>query len=162
MEASQKVQRALGLLQEAYREQMEGDFCRAAELYQASIAQHPTAEAHTYLGWTYGSEERYEEAIRECRKAIHVDPEFGNPYNDIGSYLIQMGKLKEAIPWLEQAKQATRYLPRHFPYLNLARVYMAQGNSEEALRQMEQARFIESGLEENESDVPEPDVETLH
>ena len=162
MESSHKIQRALGLLQEAYREQMEGDYARAAELYHASIKQHPTAEAHTYLGWTYGSEERYEEAIRECRKAIHVDPEFGNPYNDIGSYLIQMGKLKEAIPWLERAKKAPRYQPRHFPYLNLARVYMAQGKTEEALRQMEQARFIESGLEEDEPDGPEPDVQSFH
>ena len=162
MEQSQTRQRALGLLQEAYREQMEGDYARAAELYHASIDLHPTAEAHTYLGWTYGSEERYDEAIAECRKAIHVDPDFGNPYNDIGSYLIQMGKLKEAIPWLERAKKAGRYQPRHFPYLNLARVYMAQGNAEEALRQMEQARFIESGLELEEPDEPETSEPTLH
>ena len=162
MEASHSLQRALSLLQEAYREQMEGDYTRAAELYHASIDQHPTAEAHTYLGWTYGSEERYEEAIEECEKAIHVDPDFGNPYNDIGSYLIQMGKLTEAIPWLERAKNAQRYQPRHFPYLNLARVYMAQGNAEEALRQMEQARFIESSLELEEPDEPLPVDDILH
>jgi Tfp pilus assembly protein PilF len=162
MEMADRVQRALVLMQEAYKEQMEGDYTRAAELYQASIEQHPTAEAHTFLGWTYGSEERYEEAIAECRKAIQVDPEFGNPYNDIGSYLIQMGKFAEAVPWLEQAKNAPRYQPRHFPYLNLARVYMAQGNTEEALREMEQARFIEDGIEAEDQEDLELDAEVLH
>ena len=46
---------------------------------------------------------RLEEAIEECHKAIAVDPTFGNPYNDIGAYLIEMGRLDEAIPWLERA-----------------------------------------------------------
>ena len=32
-----------------------------------------------------------------------MDPDFGNPYNDIGAYLIEMGRLDEAIPWLEKA-----------------------------------------------------------
>ena len=127
---------------------MEGEYGRAAELYQASIQVHPTAEAHTFLGWTYSFEERYEDAIAECRKAIGVDPEFGNPYNDIGSYLIHLGKLREAIPWLERAKRARRYEPKHYPYLNLARVYIAQGRTEEARREMEQAKFLESTLDE--------------
>ena len=145
MESSHKVQRALGLLQEAYREQMEGDYARAAELYQASIAQHPTAEAHTYLGWTYGSEERYEEAISECRKAIHVDPDFGNPYNDIGSYLMHMGKLDEATDWLEKAKQAERYEPRHFPYMNLARLFAKQGQLARAIEELNGALALAPG-----------------
>lgn len=156
-----RVQRALVLLQEAYREQMEGDYDCAAELYRASIKEHPTAEAHTFLGWTYSSQEKYQEAIEECHKAIQVDPEFGNPYNDIGSYLIQLGKLSEAIPWLERAKAAPRYEPRHFPYLNLARVYMAQGNTDSALREMEQARFLESSFQGGEPD-PEHEDGAVH
>jgi len=55
-----------------------------------------------------------DEAIAECKRAIEVDPEFGNPYNDIGSYLIALGRHDEAIPWLEQAIVAPRYDPRHY------------------------------------------------
>src|SRR5678816_2712506 len=54
------------------------------------------------------------------RRPIDVDPTVGNPYNDIGSYLMKQGKLDDAIVWLEKAKSAPRYEPRHYPYLNLA------------------------------------------
>src|SRR5579863_1435115 len=114
--------------QEAFAAQMAGDYDRAAELYLRSLALHPTAEAHTFLGWTYHFQGKVEEAIAECKLAIEVDPDFGNPYNDIGAYLIDLERFDEAIPWLEQAITAKRYEPRHFPYFNLGRVYLAKGS----------------------------------
>ena len=33
-------------------------------------------------------------------------PGFGNPYNDIGSYLIALGRPKDAVPWLRKAMGA--------------------------------------------------------
>jgi tetratricopeptide (TPR) repeat protein len=99
--------RAWEVLQDAYQAQMEGDYDRAVELYQSSLELHPTAEAHTFLGWTYHFQGRIEEAIVECRRAIEIDPEFGNPYNDIGAYLIELGRFEEAIPWLPRKPAAT-------------------------------------------------------
>src|SRR2546427_8684652 len=119
-----QVQRAAHLFGAAYQKQMEGDFQTAIELYKASIAEHPTAEAHTFLGWTYSFLGRLEDAIAECQRAIGVDPEFGNPYNDIGAYLIEMGRHREAIPWLEKATRARRYDAPHYPHLNLGRPYV--------------------------------------
>lgn len=113
--------------QEAFEAQMSGDYDRAVELYRGSIALHPTAEAHTFLGWTYHFQGKIDDAIAECKRAIEIDPDFGNPYNDIGAYLIDLDRYDEAIPWLEQATQAKRYEPRHFPYFNLGRVYLAKG-----------------------------------
>ena len=124
-------------LKRAFQAQMGGDFAAAIELYQRSIAACPTAEAHTFLGWTYSFQGRLEDAIEECRKAIAVDPTFGNPYNDIGAYLIEMGRLDEAIPWLERATRATRYESPHFPRLNLARVYLAREMYSRALEQFQ-------------------------
>jgi Tfp pilus assembly protein PilF len=89
---------------------------------------------------------RLDDAIEECRRAILVDPDFGNPYNDIGSYLMKQGKLEEAIVWLEKAKLASRYEPRHYPYLNLGRIYLATGRFEEARRELAQARFVFENL----------------
>lgn len=116
------------LFQQAYQAQMAGDLDRAVELYRQSLGLHPTAEAHTFLGWAYHFQGKTEEAIEECRRAIQVDPDFGNPYNDIGAYLIDLGKYDEAIPWLEQAIASPRYEPRHFPYFNLGRAYYHKGN----------------------------------
>jgi Tfp pilus assembly protein PilF len=139
MANSDDRERATELWQEACRHQMAGDLERAIETYKRSIAVHPTAEAHTYLGWTYSFQNRVEEATAECRRAIELDPEFGNPYNDIGVYLMQQERLDEAISWLEKAKRARRYEPRHFPFLNLGRIYVKQRKWWEALREFEGA-----------------------
>lgn len=139
----ENIEQAWQLLQLAYRAQMSGDYDRAVELYKTSIETHPTAEAHTFLGWTYHFQGKVEEAIAECKRAIAVDPDFGNPYNDIGSYLISLGRIDEAIPWLEQAMAAPRYEPRHFPYFNLGRAYMAKGMIVRAREYFQQALQIE-------------------
>lgn len=147
MENEQKLSRALRLFEKAYERQSSGDLDTAVDLYKASIAETPTAEAHTYLGWTYSFQGKYDEAISECKRAITVDPQFGNPYNDIGSYLIQMGQHDKAIPWLQMAKKAQRYEPRHFPYINLFRIYMKNGELDAAQREIEQAKFIQQRQE---------------
>ncbi|MBI2468985.1 MAG: tetratricopeptide repeat protein [Candidatus Rokubacteria bacterium] len=131
--------RAAELWREGCRLQMAGDLERAIETYKRSIEVCPTAEAHTYLGWTYSFQGRIEEAMRECFRAIELDPDFGNPYNDIGVYLMGQDKLEEAIPWLEKAKRAPRYEPRQFPYMNLGRIYLRQAKWWEALREFEGA-----------------------
>jgi len=131
--------RATELWQEAYRHQMNGELDRAIEGYRQSIAVLPTAEAHTFLGWTLSFQGKLEEAKQECLRAIDVDPDFGNPYNDIGVYLMSQGELDDAIPWLEKAKQARRYEPRQFPYMNLGRIYTMKGRWWDALREYEAA-----------------------
>src|SRR5215470_7098330 len=132
-------ERAIELWRQAYQHQMAGELDRAIEVYQESIRVCPTAEAHTFLGWTYSFQGRLEEATAECYRAIEVDPEFGNPYNDIGVYLMQQDRLDEAVPWLEKAKAARRYDPRHFPYLNLGRIHLKQGKWWDALHEFEGA-----------------------
>src|SRR5262249_61256395 len=86
----------------------------------------PHGEAYTFLGWTYSWMGRIDDAIAECHKAIEVDPTFGNPYNDIGSYLMVKGQLDEAISWLERALQAPRYESYCYPHMNLGRAYGAK------------------------------------
>src|ERR1700740_1604014 len=144
-------ERAMELIKEALDRQTAGELDKAIGLYKESIALFPTADAHTYLGWTYSFQGKINEAIAQCETAIKIDPDFGNPYNDIGVYLMQQQKPDDAIPWLEKAKLAKRYEPRHFPYLNLGRVYLAKGMIQKALEEFRGA------LERNpgDSDVAE-------
>ena len=121
-----RVEMAKELYENAYRLQMQGDLELAAQFYRRSIELHPTAEAHTYLGWTYHYQGKVDEAIDECKKAIVVDPTFGNPYNDIGAYLIERGQYDQAIGWLEHALASERYDAYHYPWYNLGRVYVAK------------------------------------
>jgi len=126
-----------------YEAQMAGRLGQAIEHYRRSLAVHPTAEAHTFLGWALSFQGKHEEAIAQCHMAILLDPDFGNPYNDIGAYLIELGRHEEAVAWLLRAKQARRYEPRHFPCFNLARVYVRQGRIREAIAELRQALALE-------------------
>jgi Tfp pilus assembly protein PilF len=135
MATTKEQERALQLIGEAMNHQMAQEFDQAIRLYKESIAIYPTADAHTYLGWAYSFQGRLNEAIAQCEIAIEIDPEFGNPYNDIGVYLMQQQRFDDAIPWLERAKSATRYEPRHFPYINLGRVYLNKGMIQKALEE---------------------------
>ena len=130
---------ALALFQSAYEAQMRGDYDEAVDLYEQSIASYPTAEAHTFLGWTYSFMNMTDEAIAECLRAIEVDPDFGNPYNDIGAYLIEKSDYQAAVTWLERAMKAPRYEAYFYPHFNLGRVYEAKGRLFEALREYKAA-----------------------
>ncbi len=140
-EGRNALDQAVELFQEAYQFQMAGDLEQAIDLYKRSIDIFPTAEAYTFLGWTYSFQGRLDDAIDECKKAIETDPDFGNPYNDIGAYLIEKEMFDEAIPWLEKATSAKRYESYHFPYYNLGRVYMAKGMMKRALQEFERSLF---------------------
>lgn len=115
--------RAEQLFSQGYQAQMQGELRHAVDLYTQSISLFPTAEAYTFRGWAYSFLGDYAQAIEECLRAIELDPEFGNPYNDIGAYLIEQGRLDEAVPWLEKASHAPRYASPCFPLFNLGRVY---------------------------------------
>ncbi|MGH2524511.1 MAG: tetratricopeptide repeat protein [Anaerolineales bacterium] len=133
------------LFQRAYQLQQRGSLADAIRLYKESLAHYPTAEAHTFLGWTYAMLNRYEEAIEECHKAIVLDPMFGNPYNDIGAYFIELGWWKEAIPWLEKAIAAPRYQNREFAHLNLGRIHEHFGRWTEAAQAYRTALALNVG-----------------
>jgi len=135
----EKREQALGIWEEGTASLLSGDVEEAIRLFTRSLEIAPTAEAYTFRGWAYSFAGHLDEAIEECRKAIATDPGFGNPYNDIGCYLMEKGKLDEAVSWFERAKKAPRYEPRHFPFLNLGRLHATRGDFAEAVAEFEGA-----------------------
>ena len=91
MQGSDQRDTAVQYFRQAYALQMQGEYQKAIDLYTRSIEAYPTAEAYTFRGWSYSFLGNYERAIEECVQAIKVDPDFGNPYNDIGAYLMWAG-----------------------------------------------------------------------
>ncbi|HWP45475.1 MAG TPA: tetratricopeptide repeat protein [Blastocatellia bacterium] len=144
-EQAERKREALRLFKAAYEAQMRNVLDEAADLYRQSIEAYPTAEAYTFLGWTYSFMGMLDEAIAQCHRAIEVDPDFGNPYNDIGAYLIEKGDLSGAIEWLERAKAAKRYESYFYPYFNLGRVYEARGKLFDAMREYRAAIDLNPG-----------------
>jgi Tfp pilus assembly protein PilF len=151
MEAKNKISLASEYFKKAYDLHLNGEIDDAIKNYKLSIEYYPTAKAHTYLGWAYSLHSKYEEAIEECEIAVELDPDFGNPYNDIGSYLIKLNKLDEAISWLEKAIEAADYEPRHYPFYNLGRIYEKKGDWFTAMKYYEDALNINPDYEVSKS-----------
>ncbi len=125
---------AVDLFNKAYAEQLDKNYDEAIRLYKKSIEIFPTAEAYTFLGWAYSFQGEYDRAIAECLAAIAVDSSFGNPYNDIGSYLIAKGNFYDCVRWFKMAMKAIRYEARAYPHFNLAYVYEKRGKFLEAAK----------------------------
>ncbi len=149
----EKIALASEYFNKAYKIHLDGQIEDAIKAYKISIDIFPSAKAHTYLGWAYSLQGKYLQAIDECKRAIELDPNFGNPYNDIGSYLINMNQHDEAIYWLEKAMDAPEYEPRQFPFYNLGRIYEKKGDWFTALQYYNDALQIDPEYESAKSSV---------
>lgn len=125
-------QKAYLLWKQGYIFHAAGEYEKAVRSYSESIDLYPTAEAYTFRGWSLSMLGRLGEAIAECKVAIELDPDYGNPYNDIGVYLIDLGQPDEAIPWLKKAMRAKRYCCYQYPHFNLGRILLMKGRVSEA------------------------------
>jgi Tfp pilus assembly protein PilF len=125
-----------------------GDYRGALEHFERAHRWAPSADALTYQGWMHSLLGDAERAEQLCHEAIRLDPDFGNPYNDIGTFCLQRQDVESAIAWFEKAKSAPRYEPRHFPYINLGRLYLSLGKTERALDEFEGALRHDPGNSE--------------
>ena len=134
--------RAERLISDGLRAASQGLSDRAAVRFKAALRLEPSAEAYTYWGWIESIKGNLHAAIHLCREAIHIDPEFGNPFNDIGSYMVALGDKEEALKWFAKAKLCKRYGLRHYPYMNSGKIYMERGEHWRALKEYKEAEKI--------------------
>ena len=123
----------------AYELQMRAEYDKALYYYNRSLDCMPSPEAFTFMAWTESMRGDYQKAIGLCRKAIDLDPDFGNPWNDIGAYLLALDRPEDAIPYLEQALRSPRYLTYHYAHYNLGRAYEKLRDHERACQRYEDA-----------------------
>ena len=134
MATDKNVTLAAEYFDKAVKSQVKGKIETAIENYRASIEIFPTAETHVYLGIAYSLQGCFEEAISECKIAISLKSDFGMPYNNIGDYLISLGKPDEAISWLEKALTFKDCILNYQTYFNLGKIYEKKWDFLRALR----------------------------
>jgi Tfp pilus assembly protein PilF len=132
-------QQALILLERANRHLAKGEFADAMIVYNQSLATWPTSSAYIGLGQVYSRLDRNDEAIDCCQKAIAIDSTLGEPYNDLGVYLINLGRWEEAIPWLEKATEAESYDSPQLPQLHLGHIHSHLGHYGTALMHLDRS-----------------------
>ena len=74
--------------------------------------------------------------------AVEIDPDYGPSYNDMGTYCLQEGDLKEALRWFQLAKKAPLYQNREYPYINSGRVYLMKKQYRSALKEFHLAKDL--------------------
>lgn len=109
------------------------EYNQAMGIFEKARNYLETAEVLGLIAWTYGLKDEKEKAKSFCLKAINKDPNYGPPYNDLGSYLLAEGEIEESIKWFELAKKALNYQNREYPYINCGRAYMAKREISKAL-----------------------------
>lgn len=125
----------------------------ALEAFQKAFELKETAEVLTLLGWAYSQMNQIEKAKGLCLQAIKLDADYGPPYNDLGTYLLNEGQPSEALKWFELAKKASLYQNKEYPFINAGRAYLALKDIMKALEQFEIALEIAPYHEELKATV---------
>lgn len=110
-------------------------FADALDRFTKALNYKETAEAINLIGWSHSLLGQIDKAKQYCLKAIEKDPNYGPPYNDLGTYLLNEGKMEEALKWFHLAKKSINYQNREYPYINAGRAYMARREYEKALEE---------------------------
>lgn len=119
----EKIALAAENFNKAMEHQVKGEIKRAIKYYSDSIEIFPTAVSHVYLGAAYSLQGNYEKAINECEIALNFDPNLSIALNNIGNYLINLGKNKEAIPWFEKVIKSDNCELKYKACYNLGKIY---------------------------------------
>ena len=123
----------------AYEMQMHGELDKAMYYYGRSLDCVESPEAYTFMAWAESMRGNFQRSIELCRRAIELDPDFGNPWNDLGAYLLALDRPQDALPFLEQALRCSRYLTYHYAHYNLGRAFEKLGDRSRARRKYEEA-----------------------
>lgn len=101
-----------------------------AEVKRAEETESLSAEVSTIVGLVFYLARLHDQAVASERHAIDLDPEFTWAYIIQGRALEAQGRLKEAIPVLEQARKLESELPEALA--SLGHAYAIAGRTSEA------------------------------
>jgi predicted TPR repeat methyltransferase len=78
-----------------------GDVAAATSAYECAIAASPgsegTASAHSNLASIYCKQDRLEDSVNACRRALALAPDFADAWHRLSLALMQQGKIHEGL-----------------------------------------------------------------
>jgi len=104
---------------------------------RASFVISRYAEAHNDMAVAYNYLSEFDEAIKECKKALEVKPDFAEAFNNLGSIYFRKNSIDDAI-W--SFKKAIQYKPDYAEaHNNLGSAYGAVGQNRLAMAEFRKA-----------------------
>jgi len=125
-----------------------GRFSEAEEYFRRSLAGLDDATTHYNLGLLMAMTGRPDQAEREYRRAIAIDPAHADARGNLAPLLVRMGRPADAV---RELRQLVADDPENAAALtNLGVVLMQQGRAAEARQHLEQALRLAPGLPQAE------------
>jgi tetratricopeptide (TPR) repeat protein len=118
-----------------------GMYPEAVQEFEALLRIKPTARIYDSLGLAYQYEGKTEEAIKQHRHALELNPDEATAWDNLAQALFKSGKTKEAIESAEQA--ITKDPELAYSYVTLGRFYQSSGDTKKAIE------IYYKGLEKN-------------
>jgi tetratricopeptide (TPR) repeat protein len=120
-----------------------GAFAEAEHHFRAALTESPNAQTYTGLGIVLARLGRTKEAVASMRSAIDTDPRQPAAYDQLGSLMLEQGRLTEAA---SNYRLLVGIQPSAAAHQKLAEVLMRLGRTAEANREMELARALDPSL----------------
>ncbi|MCG9876449.1 MAG: hypothetical protein MH321_16870 [Leptospiraceae bacterium] len=116
-----------------------GDLDRAEYYFRSYLEDEESSEAFFYLGLIATQKNHLEDALEFYYKSVTINPEYGNPCNEIGIILLRMGKDKDAVFWLKKSIRCMQNDAPHISFFNLATLYKMWNRPERSLQFLHRA-----------------------
>jgi serine/threonine-protein kinase len=104
---------------------------------RALALDNSLAEAHTTLAFSYFEEWKYDEAEREFKQSLLLNPRYATTYHWYNIVLVRTGRIDEASAMIQQARELDPFSP--VIALNVGAIALARKQYDEALRYFEKS-----------------------
>ena len=108
----------------------------AAREFRNALQARPDAETHYHLGLALQYSGKFDRAVEHHRAALVLRPTYREAMHNLGAALFEMGRVQEAIAYVERAKQLDPAVPDR--YLRLGIFHERCGNSAKAIDEFRQ------------------------
>lgn len=125
-----------------------GDLDRSEYFFRSFLENEESFEAYFYLGLISTQKNHLEDALEFYYKSVTINPEYGNPCNEIGIILLRMGKDKDAVFWLKKSIRCMQNDAPHISFFNLATLYKMWNRPERSLQFLYRAIELKPEFEE--------------
>jgi len=121
----------------------EGIVDEAIKYLNRALELNPRYDLALYaLGLSHSMNGNFEESVKHLQNCLKINPTLSDARNALGAIYQEMGLLDEAEKEFRIAISDENYQAKDNSYYNLARIYMAKGNLQEALNHVEKALAI--------------------
>jgi Tfp pilus assembly protein PilF/Tol biopolymer transport system component len=116
-----------------------GEYAPAERHIRTALGLEPTAQTKAGLGFVMWKQGRVDAAIASLREAIEADPDYVPAYDQLGTILLEQGRLEEAA---SSYRALSRRRPSAAAHQKLVEILMRLGRTDEARREMEMAKAL--------------------